>query len=56
MVNRNLHPAAMIKKTRQAIKEAVRKTLSDHKAKGLPIFIWKDDRVTRIPAQQISSH
>jgi hypothetical protein len=55
MVNKNLHPTMMIKKARKAIREAVRKTLSDHKAKGLPIFVWKDDRVVRIPAQQISS-
>ena len=54
MVNKkNLQPTAMMKKAHQAIKEAVRKTLLDHKAKGLPIFIWQNEHVVRIPAQQI---
>ena len=55
MVNKNLHATAMIKKAREAIKEAVRKTLSEHKAKGLPIFVWQENKVVRIPANRIPS-
>jgi hypothetical protein len=55
MVNKkSLRPTALMKKAHQAIREAVRKTLREHKAKGLPIFIWKNAQVVRISARQIS--
>lgn len=53
MVNKNMQPTPMIKKARRAIREAVRKTLMDHKAKGLPIFIWERGRLVRVPANRI---
>jgi hypothetical protein len=53
MVRKNLHPTEMMKKARKAIREAVRKTLLDHKAKDLPIFIWQNNHVVRVPAKRI---
>jgi len=53
MVRKNLHPTLMMKKARKAILQAVRKTLQEHKSKGLPIFIWKNDHVVRVPADRI---
>ena len=55
MVRKNLRPTAMMKKARKAIIEAVRKTLQEHKSKGLPIFIWKNNHVVRVAADRISS-
>jgi hypothetical protein len=54
VINKSLQPTAMMKKAHQAIREAVRKTLLEHKAKGLPIFVWKNAHVVRISARQIS--
>ncbi len=51
---KNLRPTAMIKKARLAMKQAIHKTLVEHKTKGLPIFIWQNEHVVRIPAQRIS--
>lgn len=55
MAKKKLHPTAMMKKASKAIREAVRKTLEEHKAKGLPIYIWQDEHVVRIPARRIST-
>ncbi len=55
MVRKSMKPTAMMKKARLALREAVRKTLREHKQKGLPIFIWKDAHVVRIPARNIPS-
>lgn len=55
MVNKkSLQPTLMMKKAHLAIREAVRKALREHKAKGLPIFVWKNAHVVRISARQIS--
>ena len=54
MVRKNLQPTSMMKKARKAMIAAVRKTLLDHKTKGLPIFIWQNNHVVRIPAGRIS--
>ncbi len=44
---------SILKKAEKALKKAVQETLIDHKQKGLPIFILKDNKVVAIPAKQI---
>ncbi len=38
----------------QAIRKAVRQVMIEHKAKDLPIFVWQQNKVVRIPARRIS--
>ena len=54
MVRKNLQPTSMMKKAHKAIIAAVRKTLLEHKTKGLPIFIWQHNHVVRVPAGRIT--
>ncbi len=37
----------------QALKEAVAEAIAEHKRKGIPIAIWRNGKVLRIPADQI---
>lgn len=37
----------------QALKEAVAEAIAEHKRKGIPIAIWRNGKVVRIPAEQI---
>jgi len=37
----------------EALKKAVADTIADHKRTGDPIVVWRDDRVVKIPAEQI---
>ena len=45
----------VLKKAEKAMKAAVRRVLLEHKAKGLPIYIWQHNKVVRIPAHRIPS-
>lgn len=37
----------------EALKKAVAKAIADHKRTGDPIVVWRDGKVTRIPAHEI---
>ncbi len=37
----------------KALKRAVAKALAEHRRNGVPIAIWRDGKVVRIPADQI---
>jgi hypothetical protein len=44
---------AFVQLADKAIKVAVSKVMAEHKRQGLPIFIWQENKVVRIPAQRI---
>ena len=37
----------------EAFKKAVAEALADHRLHGIPIAVWRDGKVVRIPADQI---
>ncbi len=37
----------------KALKRAVAKALAEHKKNGIPIAVWRDGKVVRIPPDQI---
>ena len=37
----------------KAIKKAVRGVIADRKMRGIPLIIWKNGKVVRIPASQL---
>lgn len=37
----------------KALKRAVAKAIAEHKRNGIPIAIWRDGKVVRIPAAKI---
>ena len=39
----------------QALKEAVAEAIADHKRHGVPIVVWQDGQVVKIPADRIGS-
>lgn len=53
MKKKRLKLSQLLKKADQAIREAVRETLLDHKRKGLPIYVLQNNKVVRIPAHRI---
>jgi hypothetical protein len=36
-----------------ALKAAVEKVIEEHAREGLPIYVWRDDRVVEIPPQEL---
>jgi hypothetical protein len=46
----------ILKKAERAMKAAVRQVMIEHKAKGLPIYVWQHNKVVRIPARRITTH
>ena len=37
----------------EALKRAVAKAIAEHQRQGIPIAIWRDGKVVRIPPEQI---
>jgi hypothetical protein len=37
-----------------ALKQAVKKTIDQHAREGLPIYVWRDGKVTEIPPDQLA--
>ncbi len=37
----------------EALKEAVREVIRDHKRQGNPIAVWKNGKVVQIPAKEL---
>jgi hypothetical protein len=38
----------------KALRSAVSKVLAEHRKNGLPIFVWQQNKVVRIPAHRIA--
>lgn len=45
----------LVAKAEKALKEAVAKTIDDHRRTGDPIVVWKDGKVVKVPAKQLSA-
>ncbi len=41
------------KKAEQAMREAVYKVVKEHRKTGVPLAVWKNGKVVRIPAKKI---
>lgn len=52
-IDKNLFQISMASRAEEALKKAVARALADHKRAGDPIVVWRDDRVVKIPAEQI---
>lgn len=48
---KTLPPLAI--KAEQALKQAVRKVIIEHKQTGDPLVVWRDGKVVRIPASKL---
>ncbi len=40
----------------KALQRAVAKAIAEHKRNGIPIAVWRDGKVVRIPAAKIAAH
>jgi hypothetical protein len=40
-------------KAEEALRKAVAEAIAEHRRKGVPIAIWRNGKVVRIPAEQI---
>jgi hypothetical protein len=54
MKQKSMRCPTWLNKAKEAMSVAVSKVLLDHKRKGLPIFVWQENRVVRIPSRRIS--
>ena len=41
------------KKAEQAMREAVYKVVKEHRKTGVPLAVWKNGKVVRVPAKKI---
>ena len=53
MKKRIIRLPEIAKRAEKAMRIAVSKVLSEHRTKGLPIFIWQENRIVRIPSHLI---
>jgi hypothetical protein len=44
----------IFKKAEKAMKAAIRQVMIDHKQKGLPMYVWRNEKLVSIPASRIS--
>ena len=44
---------ALAYKAEEALRKAVAEAIAEHRRNGVPIAIWRDGKVVRIPADQI---
>jgi len=47
--------ALMAYRAEKALKRAVAKAIAEHKRNGIPIAVWRDGKVVRIPAAKIEA-
>jgi len=45
----------MAYRAEKALKRAVAKAIAEHKRNGIPIAVWRDGKVVRIPAAKIEA-
>jgi len=43
----------IIKKAEKALKKAVVQVIEEHRQKNIPLIVWKNGRVVKIPANKI---
>jgi hypothetical protein len=46
-------PPLLAYKAEEALRKAVAEAIAEHRRNGVPIAIWRDGKVVRIPADQI---
>ena len=53
MATRNISVSKLHAGATKALKEAVRGVIEDHKRTGRPLIIWRNGKVTKVPAAQL---
>jgi hypothetical protein len=53
MKKRNRTPFLLAYKAEEALRKAVAEAIAEHRRNGVPIAIWRNGKVVRIPAEQI---
>ena len=46
-------PSLLAYRAEEALRKAVAEAIAEHRRKGIPIAIWRNGKVVRIPANQI---
>jgi len=44
---------ALFVKAEKALRLAVKDVMREHRLRGLPIYVWQDNKVVKIPAHRI---
>lgn len=44
---------SIVRKAEKALKIAVAKVIEEHRRNGLPLVVWKNGKVVRIPANRL---
>ncbi len=53
MKKKNKKPFVLAYKAEEALRKAVAEAIAEHRRNGVPIAIWRNGKVVRIPADQI---
>jgi beta-galactosidase GanA len=46
-------PSLWVRQAHEALRKAVAEAIAEHRRNGVPIAIWRNSKVVRIPADQI---
>jgi hypothetical protein len=50
---KRIKKSLLVKKAEKALKKAVANVVKEHRQKNLPLIVWKNGRVVKIPANQL---
>ncbi len=53
MRKKKKQPFLLAYKAEEALRKAVAEAIAEHRRNGVPIAVWRDGKVVRIPAEQI---
>jgi biotin operon repressor len=53
MKNRKRKPSLLAYKAEEAFRKAVAEAIAEHRRNGVPIAVWRNGKVVRIPPDQI---
>jgi hypothetical protein len=54
MADKNMGDSKLHLNAKKALKEAVQGVIDDHKRTGRPVVIWRNGKVVKVPASQLS--
>jgi hypothetical protein len=46
----------MVKNAEQALQEAVKKVIDEHRRSGKPVAVWRDGKVVKVHPEEIGVH
>ena len=54
-MKKNSKDAQLNQKASQAMRQAVKKVIANHRRSGEPLIVWKNGKIVKIPSRQLKN-